>query len=159
MKSCAHFTSGMHCTSHVDRPLINSIVGLVICFISYWRLSNIKKSPWRYGHCQSVTMVWSMCQFHVTHILILYWRHIGVMASQIRCLSIVCSTACSAWQPRRYQSSASLAVCDENPLVTGGFRSQSGLSNSESVPMSWRHNEIEAWFRFAWFWFCYIGSS
>ena len=34
---------------------------------------------------------------------------------------------------RKYQSSASLALCEGNPLVTGGFRSQR-TSNSEIFP-------------------------
>ena len=37
---------------------------------------------------------------------------------------------------RKHQSPASLTLCEGNPVVTGGFRSQM-VSKSESVSMSW----------------------
>ena len=54
----------------------------------------------------------------------LRWCHMNILASEITSNLIVCSTACPSLQQRPHQSSASLALCEGNPLVTGGFPSQ-----------------------------------
>ena len=61
-------------------------------------------------------------------------HHIDVimnaMASQMTCVSIVCSIVCSGADQRKHQSSASLV------FVIGGFPSQRS-SNAETVSIGW----------------------
>ena len=52
------------------------------------------------------------------------WLHMSIMASQITGNSTVFSTACTAWQQKLHQGSTSLALCEGNPPVKGGFPSQ-----------------------------------
>ena len=66
---------------------------------------------------------------------------ISAMASQITSASIVCSTVCSVADQRKHQSSASLALCQGNPPVAGGFPSQRA-SNAEIVSIWWRHHDL-----------------
>ena len=47
--------------------------------------------------------------------------------SGLLCHSTVCSAVCSGWHQRKYQSSASLAICVGNPPVTNGFPSKGPL--------------------------------
>ena len=58
--------------------------------------------------------------------------------SGLLCHSTVCSAACSGWHQRKYQSSASLAICVGNPPVTNGFPSQRPTT-AESFSMVWCH--------------------
>ena len=63
----------------------------------------------------------------------------GAMAYQITSLKIVYSTIYSEAYQRKHQSSASLAVCAGNSLVTGEFPAQTA-SNAENVSILWRHH-------------------
>ena len=63
------------------------------------------------------------------------WCHMGVIVSQITGNSIVCWTTSSCQQHRWSQSSALLALCDENPLVACGFLAKKA-SNAESVSIT-----------------------
>ena len=65
------------------------------------------------------------------HNLTLQWHQRSIKTSQFTCLL----TVCLGWHQRKSLSSASLALCEENPPVTGGFPSQRA-SNMESVSMS-----------------------
>ena len=59
---------------------------------------------------------------------------------QWRCNSAVCSTTCSTYHQRKYQSSPSPALCESNPSVTGGFPSQrahTGQRVSNTVQRQW----------------------
>ena len=60
----------------------------------------------------------------------------SAMTSQNTNNSTVCSTG---WYQSKHQISASLALCEGIPPVTGGIPSQR-TSNAESVSMSWRHH-------------------
>ena len=65
------------------------------------------------------------------------------MASQITVNSAVCSIDSFGLHPRKYQSSKLLALCEENPSVTGGGSSTSGFpsqkdSNVDSISMGKR---------------------
>ena len=64
----------------------------------------------------------------------------GMMASQITSLTIVYSTVYSDTDQRKHQSSASLAICAGNSLVTGEFPAQMA-SNAENVSIWWCHHE------------------
>ena len=57
----------------------------------------------------------------------------SAMASQITGVSIVWLTVCTCTYQRKYQRSASLALCEGNPPVTSGFPSQRA-SNTEMFP-------------------------
>ena len=57
----------------------------------------------------------------------------SAMASQITCVSIVCSAVCSGANQRKHQSSASLA------FVTDGFPSQRA-SHEENISIWWRYH-------------------
>ena len=71
--------------------------------------------------------------------LILQWRHMSVVQSQITIHSSVFSRAYSGWwQQQKNQSTALLALCEGNPPVTDGFLSQRA-SNGESISVSWLH--------------------
>ena len=59
------------------------------------------------------------------------------MASQIACISIVCTTVCSGAGHRKHQSSAPRHwLCEGNSPVTGEFPSQTA-SNVENVSIRW----------------------
>ena len=60
----------------------------------------------------------------------LQWFH-KAKASQITIISTVCSALCSG---------AHHWLCEGNPPITGGFRSQRA-SNAENVSIWWRHHE------------------
>ena len=73
-----------------------------------------------------------------------YKVHISVTSNYRQDISIhppvrptVCSAGWSWWHQRIHQSCTSLALCEGNPPVTGGFPSQSA-SNAEIALMSWR---------------------
>ena len=59
--------------------------------------------------------------------------------SQITGTTIVCSTACSGWQQRNYQSPSLLVLCDGNPQVTGGFSCKVN-NKAESGSLSCLHS-------------------
>ena len=65
----------------------------------------------------------------------------STMASQITGDPNVCSTVCIDVHQWNHQSSASLALCEENPPVTGRFPSQRA-SNAGNSSISWRHHEM-----------------
>ena len=60
---------------------------------------------------------------------------VGIMASQITANSSVCSTVLTS---QKIAKPALLALCEGNPLVTGGFSSPT-VSNAGSA-MAWRHH-------------------
>ena len=64
----------------------------------------------------------------------------GIMASQITCISIICSTVGSGADQRKHQSSASLAFVGGNSPVAGEFPTQR-VSNTENVSIWWRHHD------------------
>ena len=65
----------------------------------------------------------------------------GTIASQVTSLTIVYSTIYSDADQRKYQSSASLAICAGNSPVHGEFPAQMA-SNMENVSIWWRHHVI-----------------
>ena len=90
----------------------------------------------RLPYCPLVTTVWSrpilvtalsnITLRYVNSVAFNRWRTspwhyndfvMGVMASQITCIPMVCSTVCSAADKRKYQSSASLAFDQWIPLT------------------------------------------
>ena len=75
-----------------------------------------------------------------------WWHYNDVLmstnASQITSLTIVYSTVYSGADQRYHQSSAPLAFCVGNSLVTGEFPAQKA-SNAENVSIWWRHHGIE----------------
>ena len=72
----------------------------------------------RYHHCSGVIM--------------------SAMASQITCVSIVCSIVCSGADQRKHQSSASLAFVRG---IHWSFPSQKA-SNAEYISIWWRHHRL-----------------
>ena len=76
----------------------------------------------------------------------LQWRHNEREGVPNHCVWIVCSTVCSGAYQRKYQSSASLSLCEWNPAVTGGFPTQRA-SNAENVFIRWRRhvNSVYSW--------------
>ena len=63
----------------------------------------------------------------------------SAMASQITALSIVYLIVCSGADQRKHQGSASLALCEGKPPVTGEFPALRA-SNKENVSIWWRHH-------------------
>ena len=65
----------------------------------------------------------------------------GMIASQIACLTIVFPTVYSDADQRKHQSSASLALCGEF-TGTGEFPARMA-SNAENVSIWWRHHALD----------------
>ena len=65
----------------------------------------------------------------------------SALASQITCVSIVCSNVCSGADQRKHPSSSSLVFVRGKPPVTGGFPSQR-VSYAENVSICWRHHVL-----------------
>ena len=61
--------------------------------------------------------------------------------SQFTCHLSVCSAVSSSWYQRKQRSPESLAHCEGNPPVTGGFPSQR-VSNAGSIYILWHHNGL-----------------
>ena len=64
---------------------------------------------------------------------------VSKMASQITGVAIVYSTVCSCVDQRKHQSSAWLAFCAGNSLVTGEIPTQRA-SHADNAFISWRHH-------------------
>ena len=69
----------------------------------------------------------------------LWWRHKGIIGSQVSGLSTVCSKACSNW----HQRTSEPALCEGNPSVTGGFPSQRA-SDEASLTTPWCHHNFRS---------------
>ena len=65
---------------------------------------------------------------------------VSIVASELTANSTVCSTSSPGQCYRKHQSSTSLVLCEENPLVTSWFPSQMA-SNAENVSMSRCYND------------------
>ena len=70
---------------------------------------------------------------------ILQWRHNGCDGVSNHSVSIVCSTVFLGADQRKRQKSVSLATCEGNPPVTGGFPSQRA-SNAINGLIWWCHH-------------------
>ena len=66
------------------------------------------------------------CSFDINDVIM------GAMASKMTSVSIAYATVCSGADQRKHQSCASLALCEGNSPVTGGFPSQRA-SNAENA--------------------------
>ena len=64
----------------------------------------------------------------------------SAIAFQITGVSIVCSIVCLRRRSKKTSKLRVTGLCEENPLVTGGFPSQRA-SNAENVPIWWRHHD------------------
>ena len=68
-------------------------------------------------------------------------------ASQITSIKIVYSTVYSGSDERKYQSSASLTLCEGNSPETGEFPAQR-VTDVENVSIWWRHYVTQKWHDF-----------
>ena len=66
--------------------------------------------------------------------LSLWYRHLKVVASRITANFIVCPTTHLDWQQLKHQSLSQSALCDGNPLVTGGVPFPEGPVMRKAFP-------------------------
>ena len=101
-------------------------------------------SLWHFNHLDQILnsqeMGWDVECLHeyFIDITVTSFKHQGISNHW----QLDCTFNWSFWlTSKKYRSSALLALCVGNLLVTGGFPSHRA-SNAESTSMSWRHHEI-----------------
>ena len=93
----------------------------------------ISSGNWFCNSCIGLALVWKCYIHHFSMMKITWqWCLLNTMAWQITQQFV--QQGARGWHQNKYQSSASLALCEDNSLVTGGFPSQRA-SNVE-----WHHH-------------------
>ena len=99
----------------------------VYCFLSV-QLQPIQKP------CLKILTNWYSHSVPVNN-----WRHMAAKASHMIGDLFVCLTTCIGWRQRDNQTLLYWPLCDEKPLLVGGFHTQRA-SNAEKPATSGRHH-------------------